>query len=194
MSTQPRKERKTLYNLPNHLAQRQVSAHLSGDLIKRYNRRSLTVRKGDTVLVMRGDFAGTAGKVIEVVTRDRKIIVENVTVEKADHTKKPRPVDPSNVLVTKLDLTDKFRRSKLGSAAEADAKEQEREAEAARKKEEAAKKAAEAAKKEEAAKKAAEAAKKAEAAKAAKAAAAAAAAPAETPEGASEEEKKEESA
>ncbi len=142
MSTQPRKERKTLYNLPNHLARRQVASHLSGDLVTRYNKRTITVRKGDTVKIMRGDFAGTSGKVLEVDTRSRKVIIENATVEKADHTKKPRPIDPSNVLVTKLDLTDKFRVKKLGGSAEADAKEQVKAAEAEAKKAKAAEKAA----------------------------------------------------
>jgi len=116
---QPRTERKRLYNLPIHLNRRQMSSHLSGDLSEKYGRRSVVLRKGDTVKVMRGEFAGTVGKVIAVDTRTRKVEVEGVTVAKSDKTKVGRPVDPSNLLITKLDLNDRLRRAKLG-ASEAD--------------------------------------------------------------------------
>lgn len=133
VTTQPRKSRKLLYNLPNHLARRQVSAHLSDDLIKKYDRRSLTVRKGDTVRVLRGEYRGTTGKVLEVDTKDRKVTIEGVTLTKADKTQKPRPIDPSNVEITKLDLTDRLRREKLGEkeAPEAEKPKKEKKAKAA---------------------------------------------------------------
>ena len=117
---QPRTERKRLYNLPVHLARRQISSHLSDDLMKKFGRRTVVLRVGDTVKVMRGDFAGTTGKVLALDTRARKVEVEGVTVEKADKTKVPRRVDASNCLVTKLDLSDKLRREKIG-ASESDA-------------------------------------------------------------------------
>lgn len=117
---QPRTERKRLANLPVHLARRQISSHLSDDLIKKFGKRSVVLRVGDTVKVMRGEFAGTTGKVLSVDTRARKVEVEGVTVEKSDKTKVPRPVDASNLLVTKLDLSDKLRREKIG-ASDADA-------------------------------------------------------------------------
>lgn len=120
MSTQPRKERKTLYNLPVHKNRAAIAAHLDEPLLLKYNTRSTTVRKGDTVRVMRGEYAGTTGKVLEVNTRTRKVTVDGVTITKADATQKPRPLDPSNLVITKLDLTDPFRREKLG-ASEADA-------------------------------------------------------------------------
>lgn len=126
MSTQPRKERRTLYNLPAHLNRARIASHLDGPLMDKYGTRATTLRKGDTVRVLRGEYAGTTGKVIDVNTRTRKVTVDGVTITKADSTQKPRPLDPSNLLITKLDLTDKLRREKLG-ASEADV---EREAEA----------------------------------------------------------------
>ena len=39
-------------------------------------------------------------------------------------TQKPRPLDPSNLVITRLDLTDPLRREKLG-ATEADAEKTE---------------------------------------------------------------------
>jgi len=120
MSTQPRKERKTLHNLPAHQNRAQIASHLDEPLLLKYNTRSTTLRKGDTVRVMRGEYAGTSGKVVEVNTRTRKVTVDGVTVTKADASQKPRPLDPSNLLITRLNLEDPKRREKLG-ASEAEA-------------------------------------------------------------------------
>ena len=124
MSTQPRKERKTLYNLPAHANRARIASHLDETLLLKYNTRSATLRKGDTVRVLRGEYAGTTGKVIEVNTRTRKVTVDGVTVTKADASQKPRPLDPSNLVITKLNLEDPFRREKLG-ASEADVEKSE---------------------------------------------------------------------
>lgn len=127
MSTQPRKERRALYNAPVHEKRARIASHLDEPLLLKYNTRSITLRVGDTVRVMRGEYAGTSGKVLEIDTRSGKVTVDGVTVTKADATQKPRPVDPSNLVITKLDLTDPKRREKLG-AAEADSNESKEEA------------------------------------------------------------------
>ena len=119
MSTQPRKERKTLYNLPSHLNRARIASHLDEPLLLKYNTRSASLRVGDTVRVLRGEYAGTTGKIIEIETRTRKVTVDGVTVTKADASQKPRPIDPSNLVITKLNLEDPKRREKLG-ASEAD--------------------------------------------------------------------------
>lgn len=132
MSTQPRKERRTLYNLPTHKARAKIASHLDEPLLLKYNTRSTTVRKGDTVRILRGEYAGHTGKVLEINTRTRKVTVDGVTVTKADSTQKPRPIDPSNVVITKLDLTDRLRREALG-ASEADVEREEKPAKAPKK-------------------------------------------------------------
>ena len=116
-STKANKQRKARANAPLHLKKRMVAAHLSSGLMSEYNVRSLPVRKGDTVKVIRGakDFRAIEAKVASVDLKSCKIIVENVTIPKADGTQKPKPVDPSDVLLTKLDLTDPWRKSKLDS-------------------------------------------------------------------------------
>ena len=55
---------------------------------------------GDTVKVMRGDHAGTTGKVEAISLKHGTIVVEGVTVSKADGTEVARPVYPSNVMIT----------------------------------------------------------------------------------------------
>jgi len=124
MSTQPRKERYALYNAPVHERRARIASHLDESLLLKYNTRSTTLRVGDTVRVMRGEYAGTTGKILEINTRTGKVTVDGVTVTKADATQKPRPVDPSNLVITKLDLTDPKRREKLG-ASESDANKEE---------------------------------------------------------------------
>lgn len=112
-STKPRKQRKAAANAPDHRARKLVSSHLDGDLLVKYNRRSLPVVLGDTVKVMRGGYKGHSDKVIEVDVKKRRIKVEGVTLLQADGTKVPRPLSPSNVVIKKLNLADPRRREKL---------------------------------------------------------------------------------
>ncbi len=116
-STKARKQRKSRANAPLHKKRRMVVAHLDVPLMKEYNVRSLTVRKGDTVKVIRGseDFKSGEAKVASVDMKNMKIIIENITVPKADGTQKPKPIDPSDVVITKLDLSDPWRKEKLDS-------------------------------------------------------------------------------
>jgi large subunit ribosomal protein L24 len=101
-SRQPGKQRKALYTSPLHKKQKMISAHLSEKLRSKEKRRSMGVRKGDTVIVMRGDYKGHKGKVVKVSLKRRKIFVEGVTVQKADGSDRFYPVDPSNVKIVKL--------------------------------------------------------------------------------------------
>lgn len=107
------KQRKTAAHAPDHRARKLVSSHLDGDLIVKYNRRSLPVVLGDTVRVMRGSYRGHTDKVVEVDIKHRRVMVEGVTHLQADGTKVPRPLDASAVMITKLNLADTRRREKL---------------------------------------------------------------------------------
>lgn len=109
VSKQPRKQRKARYNAPMHIKRRFMGAHLSPELRETYNRRSLPVRKGDTVKLMRGANRNHTGTVRMVDLKRGKITVEGLTVTKADLTEVAKPIDPSNVMITKLDLSDKER-------------------------------------------------------------------------------------
>jgi large subunit ribosomal protein L24 len=62
--------------------------------------------KGDTVKVLRGESAGTEGLVDEIDTARSLIIIQGVSIPKADGTEVPRPVSPSNVQITKLNVKD----------------------------------------------------------------------------------------
>ena len=129
-STKPRKQRKNLFNAPFHEKRKGFAAHLEEGLLLKYDKRAIPVIKGDTVKVMRGNFRGHEDKVAEVNMKDRTIEIEGITMTKAKGDKIARPIHPSNVMITKLNLTDKWRRKKLErSLSEETKKEIEREAE-----------------------------------------------------------------
>jgi large subunit ribosomal protein L24 len=113
-SKQPRKQRKARYTAPLHLRSRLISSPLSKELRDFYKRRSVRVIKGDTIKVLRGESAGTEGVVDAVDTGRFRIVVAGISIPKADGTEVPRPLDPSNVQITKLNLKDSKRVGKLG--------------------------------------------------------------------------------
>lgn len=116
-SKQPRKQRKSVYNAPLHRRRKMVASHLSAKYLedaKKYYPRSAVVRKGDTVKVIRGSFAGHIGKVEAVDTRAMRISVDGATISKADGTQIAVKIHPSNVIITKLDLSDPVRKRKFG--------------------------------------------------------------------------------
>lgn len=158
-----RKQRRHLYNAPIHQKRKWISSHLAENLLLKYDRRSMPVIKGDTVKVMRGSYKGHEDKVAKVNVRDMTVNVEGVIVSTAKGTKVAKPIHASSLMITKLNLTDKWRRQKLESKlSEAGKKEVEKEAEEQIKAQEEERKAAEKAKEEaERAAKAAEEAEKA---------------------------------
>jgi large subunit ribosomal protein L24 len=101
-SSQPRKQRKMLYNASLHKKRKHLAAHLTENLLLKYDKRSVAVVKGDTVKVMRGSFRGHEDKVAKVHVKKQNIEVEGITTVKADGTKIARQIHPSNVLSTKL--------------------------------------------------------------------------------------------
>ena len=92
MSIQPRKQRKALYTAPLHIRRKIMSANLSKDLRADIGKRSLPIRVGDKVQVVRGDFKGHEGK-----------------VESIDAKRVLLPIHPSNLMIIEADLKDERR-------------------------------------------------------------------------------------
>ena len=107
---QPRKQRRLLYQAPQHVRHKLMSAHLSEELRKQYQFRSLPVRTGDVVTVMRGDHKGHTGKVIRLDHKEYRIYIEGLVRKKADGSEVPIPVHPSKVQIIKLNLDDEWRK------------------------------------------------------------------------------------
>ncbi|RJS91120.1 50S ribosomal protein L24 [Candidatus Bathyarchaeota archaeon] len=106
----PSKQRKLLYNAPHHIRAKIMSAHLSEDLRKSYGIRSLPIRSGDTVRILRGDYKDYEGRVTRVDREKYRIYVDGVTREKADGTTTLVPIHHSKVEIVKLNLDDDWRR------------------------------------------------------------------------------------
>lgn len=109
----PGKQIKRMHNAPLHIKRKWISAHLDENLLLKYDKRAISVIKGDTVRVMRGNFHGHEDKVAKVNTKKNTIEIEGITMSKADGNKIAKPIHHSNVIITKLNLTDKWRREKL---------------------------------------------------------------------------------
>jgi ribosomal protein uL24 len=86
---------------------------LSKDLSSEYGFGTISVRKGDTVIVTRGDYEGHEGKISSVVPSRLKITIEGISTKKQDGTTKPVFISTSKVKVTKLELSDKRRKNFL---------------------------------------------------------------------------------
>lgn len=106
MSKQPRKQRKALYNAPLHLRRKIMGVNLSKELQKEYGKRALPIRVGDKVQVVRGEFSGYEGKIESVDSKNYKVTVEGVTLNKPDGSSVFLKIHPSNLKIIDLDLKD----------------------------------------------------------------------------------------
>ncbi len=112
-SRQPRKQRRYIYNAPLHIKQKFVRAHLSKELRKEHGKRSIGLKKGDSVKVMRGQFKGKTGAVDKVDLKKNKAVVIGVETIKKDGSKVAYPITISNLVITELNIDDKKRKKIL---------------------------------------------------------------------------------
>ena len=108
-SVQVRKQRKYRHNAPLHIRHRFLSAHLSAEIRKKYGKRSVPLRKGDEVLIMRGSFKKRKGKIAEVNVKKSRVVIENINRSKKDGTKVNVYFNPSNLVIQSLNLEDSKR-------------------------------------------------------------------------------------
>jgi len=106
----PSKQRKMLFNAPHHVRGKIMAAHLSDDLRERHGIRSLPIRSGDVVRVLRGDYKDYEGRVTRVDKEKYRIYVDGIAREKADGTTTPVPIHHSKVEIVRLNLDDEWRR------------------------------------------------------------------------------------
>ncbi len=111
--TKPSKQRKMLFQAPNHIRHRLFSSRLSDNLRASHRVKSLPVRSGDTVQIMRGDHKGLEGKVTRIDRKKYRIYLEGLTREKVDGSTIFVSVHPSKVTITNLTLDDKWRKKIL---------------------------------------------------------------------------------
>ena len=109
-SKKPSKQRKYRLNAPLNIKRKFLSVHLSKELKSKYKTRNIVIRKNDKVKILRGQFKGKIGMIIKVITKKAKVLIEGIENNKKDGTKTYYPIEPSNIMITELDLTDKRRK------------------------------------------------------------------------------------
>ncbi len=105
-SKAPKKQRKQVHTAPLHANKNRLKCRLDEFLQEEYGLRSLTVKKGDLVKIMRGQFRDTEGKVVRVDYADIRVFLDSATVTKSDGKEVNVPIHPSNLMLVKLELDD----------------------------------------------------------------------------------------
>lgn len=90
-----------------------IGSPLSDNLRQQYSKRGTRVIKGDTVKIMRGEYSGIEGKVEKVNTRRGALSIEGIQREKIRGGNVKVQIHASNVMITGLNLDDKYRQSIL---------------------------------------------------------------------------------
>ncbi|KAJ2799530.1 60S ribosomal protein L26A, partial [Coemansia helicoidea] len=105
VSSSARKSRKAHFTAPSHIRRKLMSAGLSKDLRKKHEVRSIPIRTGDEVVVVRGQHKGREGKVTTVYRKKWVIHIDRLVREKVNGATVPIPIHPSNVVVNSLKMT-----------------------------------------------------------------------------------------
>ena len=113
VARKPSTVRRNMYNAPNHVKRKTLSAPLSPSLRAEHGTRSMTVVVDDTVSITKGDRKLTEGKVIRIDSKDGKLYIEGVTRNRLDGSTVQIPIRAENVMITRLNLNDNWRRQIL---------------------------------------------------------------------------------
>ena len=105
-SKSPRKQRRQVRNAPMHERKKYLKCRLDEFLQEEYGLRSLVIKKGDLVRIMRGQFRDTESKVTGVSYKKGVVYLDNTTITKADGKEAAVPIHPSNLMLVKLELDD----------------------------------------------------------------------------------------
>ena len=109
----PRRQRRALYRATTFERRHRMTVPLSRELRRRFHRRNVPVRKGDTVRVLSGSFVGREERVARISLRDYTVTLDNVTLKTAEEKLKPLALRPSHLVITRLNLADPWRRRAL---------------------------------------------------------------------------------
>ena len=108
-STKPRKQRKFRANAPLHTKHKFLNVNLSKMLRKKYGKRSLPLKKGDDVLIMRGSSKKKKAKVVSINLKKSLVSLEGMQRTKKDGTKVAILFHPSSLQIQELELKDSKR-------------------------------------------------------------------------------------
>ena len=102
-----------LIHVSKHQRDKMLGASLADELREQYKKKTLRVIKGDSVMVVRGEYKGRGGKVDDVDTESGTLHIEGMQREKIRGGQVKVPIHASNVKITVLNLGDRYRSSRL---------------------------------------------------------------------------------
>ena len=105
VSASRRKSRMAHFSAPSHLRYKLLSANLSRELRQKYGVKSMPIRRDDEVTVVRGSSKDAKGKVSQVYRKKWSLYIEKLTKNRTNGATIRIPINPSNVVITKLKLT-----------------------------------------------------------------------------------------
>lgn len=106
VSQSRRKMRKAHFTADRNTVRVMMSSRLSKSLRSAYGFKAFPVHTGDLVTVTTGKFKGKEGKVLSVSRTTRKVTVEGCSNLKASGGSVFYPIDPSNLIINSLELTE----------------------------------------------------------------------------------------
>lgn len=112
-SSLPRIQRRARENAPLHRKSKEIRVHLDQGKFKDVPSKRVTLRKGDTVKIIRGSRSGHEGKVAQIDVKRRKVSIEKALLRKSNNKEVSLWFDPTNLVITKLDLSDPIRKEKF---------------------------------------------------------------------------------
>jgi large subunit ribosomal protein L24 len=102
-----------IYQAPHHFKSKQLGSMLSKELQGKYHKHNARVVEGDNVKVMRGEFKGIEGKVTQVSSEKNGVAIEGIKREKLKGGNVDLYIHTSNLMITGLNLEDKWRQNRL---------------------------------------------------------------------------------
>ena len=102
-----------IYQATFQIRSKQLGSSLSKDLQKKYGKKSTRAIEGDTITILRGEFKGVSGKITKISTEKTSVTIEGVKKEKTKGDKFDVYIHTSNLVVTALNSSDKWRIAKL---------------------------------------------------------------------------------
>lgn len=95
--------------ISKHAREKFLGANVSESLREQHKKRSIRVIKGDTVRIVRGEYAGIEGKVEKVNTERSTLSIEGVQREKIRGGNVKVQIHASNVQIITLNTEDDYR-------------------------------------------------------------------------------------
>ena len=116
-----------LIHVSKHQRDKMLRASLADELREQYKMKTLRVIKGDSIMVVRGEYKGRGGKVEDLNTERGTLHIEGMQREKIRGGQVKVPIHASNVKITGLNLEDKYRSSMLQGGGKGDSAEKREE-------------------------------------------------------------------